>query len=355
MAHTCLLLELATELRLEIYAYVVVDSLASGCSKGLAGLSLSCRTVNRELASDFFAHVRPLLDAQIQWRKTCAEHPAVRNVPLCLRLQCSAGNLFSHTGAEKLVIPLPMPSHWIMWFVCKTNRYQIPKLEDLPSFVQLVSNLRPLLHLQWAEVTIKLCETATASPSGFEDFDNSFGADTSHEKYPYYLARVQEAKTDGVALDIGFAHRVSFALWQALVDVGNNDEYYFDRTDRLVVNYNNAVKLLESDLLINTLKTLYCGFIQYVHHHVRPHLLPKPKRAWITRVMDGADDQRGWKTVYDFCDDLAYVEGALWEVYLGDGCWRVKRLFKEIDGYTRENLLDFERAFKSRDHRKEEV
>jgi hypothetical protein len=67
MAHTCLLLELATELRLEIYAYVVVDSLASGCSKGLTGLSLSCRTVNRELASEFFAHVGPLLDAQIQW------------------------------------------------------------------------------------------------------------------------------------------------------------------------------------------------------------------------------------------------------------------------------------------------
>jgi hypothetical protein len=108
MANKCLFLELATELRFEMNAHVVVESLASGYSKGLAGLFISCCTV-KELSSNLFANVRPLLDAQMQWRRTCAGHPAVRHEPLCLHLQCSAGNLFSNTGEKKLVIVLPMP------------------------------------------------------------------------------------------------------------------------------------------------------------------------------------------------------------------------------------------------------
>jgi hypothetical protein len=54
-------LELATELRLNIYAHLVVKCLTSGSSRGLVGLFLSCGTVHKELSPDFIDKVRPLL------------------------------------------------------------------------------------------------------------------------------------------------------------------------------------------------------------------------------------------------------------------------------------------------------
>jgi hypothetical protein len=231
----------------------------------------------------------------MQWRRICAEHPAVRNEPLCLHLQCSAGNLFSNTDGKKLVIILPMSPHWVMWFRYKMRRDQHPSLKDIPSFVQLVSNFRPLLHLQWAEVTIKLCEKATANPSGVQDFDSSFfELDASHENYPYYLTRVEEAKTDGVALDIDYAQRILHAFWQALVDLQNNDVDYLGRTGRLVVNYNNAFKATRIDPAFSLhFSKLFGAFMLYVNDSKYPKLLPKPKRGWIAKVMEGDHDQRG--------------------------------------------------------------
>jgi hypothetical protein len=335
-------LELATELRLKIYTHLIVDCLAGGCSKGLASLFLSCRTVHKELAADVIAKARPLLIAQAQWRRTCDENPVVSYEPLCL--QSSVQSLFSHAAARKLVITLPMPANWIAWIspnLCGNRRVTLWRI---PSFVQLLSSLRPLLRLQWAELTIKLCKKTTADAWEFQDIHEDvvvYAGDL------YMSGAVQTTREVGMKLDIDFAASVSRTFFRALADLDNDGVRNLTRTDRLILNYGNAVNIPNIHHLGGYL-TMF--FTDFTLSWTDAPVMPKPKRAWTARVLEGKDGQRGWKLVYDYRDGLVEVEGALWEIYLNEGWWKVKRLFTEIDGKTFE---DFEEQIDDKDGRLE--
>jgi hypothetical protein len=345
MAEKCDFLELATELRLKIYAHVVVDGLASGCSKGLAGLFLACRTARTELDTDFIAKVRPLLVAQSEWQRTCDKYPAVRNEPLSL--QSSAESLFSNTVARKLVITLPMPAHWILWLNPKLTGSHLPMLDKIPSFVQLISSLQPVLRLQWAELTIKLCNKAVADPSEFQDIDSDFMV---HAAGAYLLSAVQSAEKVGVKLDIEFVTAVSKAFFQAITYLGSSNVIYFARTDRLILDYNNPDTIHTIMYFCGYLMTLVGEFMAYGNDGHSLSLMPKPKRGWIARILDGEDEKKGWKVLYDYRDGLPEVEGALWELCLENGLWQAKRLFTELDGNTYDEI-DFENEMNAGDER----
>jgi hypothetical protein len=75
---------------------------------------------------------------------------------------------------------------------------------------------------------------------------------------------------------------------------GNNDVDYFGRTGRLFVNYNNAFKATRIDPAFSLhFSKLFGAFMLYVNDSKYPKLLPKPKRGWIAKVMEGNHDQRG--------------------------------------------------------------
>jgi hypothetical protein len=57
-------LDLSTELRLEVYKHLIVDQLGNGHAGGLAGLFLSCRTIQQELEKEYIVNARSLLNAQ---------------------------------------------------------------------------------------------------------------------------------------------------------------------------------------------------------------------------------------------------------------------------------------------------
>jgi hypothetical protein len=349
MAERCDFLELATELRLKIYAHVVVDGLANGCLKGLASIFLSCRTARTELETDFIAKVRPLLIAQGKWRQIGDKYPAVRNEPLSL--QSSAESLFSSTVARKLVITLPMPTHWILWLNPKLSGSHHPMLDKVPSFVQLISSLQPVLRLQWAELTIKLCNKAVADPSEFQDIDSDFMA---HAAGAYLLSAVQSARKVGVKLDIEFVTAVAKAFFLAIAYLGSSNVVYFACNDRLILNYNNPVTIHTISYFGGYLMTLVGEFMAYGNDGRFPSLMPKPKRGWIARILDVEDETKGWKVLFDYRDGLPEVEGALWEICLENGLWQAKRLFTELDGNTFDEI-DFECEMNAGDERAEEV
>jgi hypothetical protein len=348
MAKTCPFLELATELRLKIYAHAVMDSL-DGCLTGLGGLFLSCRTAQKELEADFIAKVRPLLVAQSKWRQTRSKYPETTYEPL--RLQSSAGSLFSNAAARKLVITLPMPATWIMWLKPKLSASRVPMLDKIPSFVQLVSTLQPVLCLQWAELTIKLCSKATADPSEFQDVESDFMV---HAGSVYLLSAVESARKVGVELDVEFATAVSKAFFAAITHLGHSNVVYFAHTDRLILDYNNPVTIHSIMYFGGYLMTLVGEFMACGNDGYMPNFMPKPKRGWIARILEGEDKKKGWKVVYDYRDGLPTPAGALWEICLENRMWQAKRLFTELDGNTYDEC-EFEEDMFAGDEREEEV
>jgi hypothetical protein len=323
-------LDLATELRLKIYAHLVVGSLASDSSKGLAALFLSCRIVYKELQADFINKVRPLLNAQHNWQRTCNEDPGISYEPLCP--QYSVQNRCSNAAARKLVITLPMPANWVVWIRPSLRGERRVTLSRMPSFMQLIASIRPILRLRWTELTIIWCKQASLDASEFQDIDKDGIAQASEL---YLTSTIQTAREKGIKLDIDFATWVCKTFFRALAALKDDGIKNLQYNDRLVLNYSNAVKISNIHDVNGHLFVLSKDLIM---NWTNAPVMPKPKRCWIARVLDSETEQSGWKVVYDYRSGLPEVEGALWELPLEDGKWKVKRLFTEIDGLTFEDF-----------------
>jgi hypothetical protein len=72
-------------------------------------------------------------------------------------------------------------------------------------------------------------------------------------------------------------------------------------------------------------------FAEFISNCDNASVMPMPKRGCMARVLDGQDEQTGWKVVYDYRDGLPKVEGALWEILLEDGNWKWKSVDTESD------------------------
>jgi hypothetical protein len=131
-----------------------------------------------------------------------------------------------------------MPANWIVWI---SGRPRVT-LSRMPSFVQLIASIRPILRLQWAELTIVLCNKATADSLAVQGTDKDIIDEVSDvcRSLAIYTAR-----ETGIRLDIKFATSVCKTLFRALADSGYDSAQNLRGTNPLVINYSNAQE--ESD------------------------------------------------------------------------------------------------------------
>jgi hypothetical protein len=66
-AQSSAFLGIPTELRLEVYEYLIVECLADGPVSDIAGLFHCCREVNQELEAEYMPKIRRLLRAKYEW------------------------------------------------------------------------------------------------------------------------------------------------------------------------------------------------------------------------------------------------------------------------------------------------
>jgi hypothetical protein len=300
-------LHIPIELRLEIYKHLIPDCLASGSPNDLTSLSLVCHGIHQELGQAFTARVRALFDAQTAWIRTCQKDREVIYEPL--RLICSYDDLFSSCAAPKLTITFPEPLGWTKWPRAspklKRNWSRIPPLEEIPSFMQLLAGLRPILRLHWAELTINLCFTGAHAPK--------------EEPGLRYTALNHPSR-----ISQGFFTTLSYLQEDGRCDLGS--------IDRFVLNYSNA----HVELDLEHIATLRgdCRQAMRSRHEIRsgfPRTMARPTRAWLAKVEKGTREERGWRLVFDQRDGLDEVEGALVSIVREGRKWKMSQLSAEVE------------------------
>lgn len=295
-------LDLSTELRLQVYQYVVIESLAIGSVAGLRGLFLSCREVHHELETEFIAKIRPLLLASSGWKKASHDNPQAQRRHL--RLKPSHHIFTPNTAPADLTIGLPILQSWLL----DTRPWTKPNsdLQDDPLFHSLLTCLRPLLRLRWSVLTLNFCSIAYAPGISFS-----------------------------------LTAKISYAFFRCLARLEDDGVCNIEQVDRLVLNYGSARDIVDE----GHFETLFRDFQHNWRHSGSPNVMPKPVRGWICRPQGGPDE--GWKLAFDYQDGLEHVEGALWEIMIEDGFWRARRLFEgdkdQIQaGYSWEGEYDTE-------------
>jgi hypothetical protein len=290
------LLDLSAELRLMVYGHLLVDSLASGCSTGLASLYRSCRTVYRELEREFIFKTRVLLDVQYEWKKGVDHSYMWPYEPIGLEL--SYKGLLSKTTDLDLTIALPL---MLIESVSAAGHPQKTRYgtmgsayTDLPLFERLVAHLTPIIRLPWSTLQISFSDNGNTPTNNLE-----------------------------------FVLTICQAFFDALEALYQKGLGCFGRIGRLILSFGNACGysyhecfgFLFIDLLINRT----AGYPPFC-------FLPRPRHTWIARKQSDEASEREWRLVYDFEDKPGKIDGALWAIVVEDGFWKSKRLFTKIDG-----------------------
>lgn len=295
-------LHLSTELRLEVYQYVVIESLTQGSLDGLPGLYLSCREVHHELETEFIGKIRPLLLALRGWKTASRDNAQAQRTRL--RLKPTHHIFASNTTPTNLTISLPVLQSWLMDSRAWTNPNS--DLQENELFKGLLFCLRPLVRLRWSVLTLNLSSIAYAP---------------------------------GISFNL--TAKISEAFFRCLSRLEDDGVCNFHQVDRLVLNYGSGKDMVDE----GHFQMLFLDFQHNWRHSGSPNVMRAPTKGWICRQQGGADD--GWKLVYDYQDGLTQVEGALWEIVREEGYWKGKRLFKgDLDqiqaGYEWEQEYDTE-------------
>ena len=128
-----MILILPTELRIEVYRHLIVESITSGCPQDISGLFFSCHTAHNEMEDDI-AKVKSLLLATRKWQD---EHPYGR----CLKIESSPASILAG-GAGEGNISMPISGSWLQ---SSLNR---------ASLKRCVAALQPVLHLPWSTINL---------------------------------------------------------------------------------------------------------------------------------------------------------------------------------------------------------
>lgn len=143
-------LRMSTELRLEVYKYLVHDCLATGHAHDIAGLYLSCHEVYTELESEHIDKVRSLLLMKHKWEKDGSVPPIIMQTN---RRSASSPHSPSTMSVKLSVLEKWTPNpHTYDW-----DGPQMPYIRALArnkSFKRLFTSLEPVLALPWSALTL---------------------------------------------------------------------------------------------------------------------------------------------------------------------------------------------------------
>jgi hypothetical protein len=280
-------LDLSTELRLEVYKHLIVDQLGNGHAGGLAGLFLSCRTIQQELEKEYIVNARSLLNAQQAWKNICEETAELDFEPILMRI--SPDDLLCKATDRKLSIILPISAIWNHTErTTKNRRVLMYQLVNSHLFTPLFASLRPIFQLPWSVLELDVRNTSKGiSPENWN---------WASEAKKGFFETSSNLEEDRLAL---FAH-----------------------TDRLVLNYAHEAVDKEHDVWDRILEE----FRKDIRYEEVPLIMTKPVRMCVARVQEGGKCDRGWKAVYDSQAGLPAVEDATLEVVFEDNKWKAMRL-----------------------------
>jgi len=128
-----MILTLPTELRIEVYRHIIVESITSGRPQDISGLFFSCRTTYNEMEDDI-AKVKPLILATRKWQD---EHPYGRY----LKIESSPASILAG-GAGEGNFSMPISGSRLQGSL---NR---------ASLKRCVAALQPVLHLPWSTINL---------------------------------------------------------------------------------------------------------------------------------------------------------------------------------------------------------
>jgi hypothetical protein len=280
-------LDLSTELRLEVYKHLIVDQLGNGHASGLAGLFLSCHTIQQELEKEYLVKARALLNAQQAWKNTCEETAELDFKPIFMRI--SPDDLLCRATNRKLSIILPISAIWNHTEkTTKNRRVLMYQLVNSPLFTPLFASLRPIFQLPWSVLQLDVRNTS----KGISPTNWNFASEAEKG----FFGTSSNLEEDCPAL---FAH-----------------------TDRLVLNYGHETVDKEYEVWDRILE----GFKRDIRYDEVPLIMTKPERMWVAKIQDGEECERGWKAVYDRRTGLSAVQDAVLEVVFEDNKWKAMHL-----------------------------
>lgn len=274
---------LPTELRLQVYDYLIEECLANGPVSDIAGLFHSCCKVNRDLETEYMPKIRPLLWAKFEWEATSLEdgtigmtlHPSIR----------------ARAEDTDICITLPIDSTFQSLL-----SYKVLKL----SIWKLARSLSHALSFPWSR--LKLITQSTLL--------GAVGPSTVRFIYCTLLRYLAPPKR---CVPPGMEH-----------------------TKRLVLVFGG----LDEPISPHQFYTLWHTFTRsrtYFKRLSRPRSID---HAWISNTR--SEIKEGWSLSLDFEQGLGAVEGALWNVGVHDNMLLAKRLFGPSDNTNLYDSLEYD-------------
>jgi len=280
------LLVLPTELRLEVYQYLVVNCLAEGRATDIAGIYLSCREIYAELNADFILKARPLLLAKHRWNQI-----SEGGAPMRMDLVLDTRQSFRGSAIE-LSIKIPVLKVWL-----DDSKGETP--DDFESFCHMVEGIRPLFCLPWSVLTLGFYD-ASGPLTSFDHIDDLFFG---------VLYCLHE-----------FASR------------RKQTEHALQQTNRLVLTLPNY----PNDEWEFTLRPIWETFIYMRRVSRHSETFAHVKNGWICKGLDTKEP--GWRFIIDFTRDLEAPERASWKFYKSGGLLKSRRI--PIDGQDADSDYD---------------
>ncbi|KAH7071284.1 hypothetical protein BKA63DRAFT_70270 [Paraphoma chrysanthemicola] len=268
-------LNLPTELRLEVYRILIEKCLWDGHVSDIAGLYRCCREVHKELEAEYIAKIRPVLQAKSKWQtKDSPDGP--------LRMKISP-SLKATPGEGDLTIMLSF-----------NGRKQYYKYKHSSAVGVLAGCLSPVLAAPWATVTI--CPSDSVS-------------------------QIRSARRIDIFKNLSFMFIMLICGYDRSSGNLLGD---IPKTRQLKFHYGYGTH----HLCPYTLE--YMSAINYTCREafLRDGSMAKGAKSWIVNSCQG--EQQGWQQVFDFDEDTAAGDGALWEM-LDNGS---PRRFRNLVGGT---------------------
>jgi hypothetical protein len=272
------LLNMTTELRLEVYNHLIENCLANGFVSDVAGLYFCCREIQSEIEAEYMAKIRPLLQAKCEWQKL-----APCDAPLRVKVRPN----FKADGRDTEVsINIPVPGAWSdQW-----GYWEVPETG--------ITTFYPIFASKWSLLTLSV------EPSS------------------------------GGYFDVYVANRFFSTLDRRHGDIKGGKLNDFRQIDRLVLNYGKPQARVSGHQFHEIWERFY--YIQsYFLDPARPRNI---EQAWISRVSHG--EEPGWRLTFDFRRDLQQVTGALWKLEEMNKVLEITRLFTELEDVNANCVYD---------------
>jgi hypothetical protein len=275
-AQSSAFLTMPTELRHQVYEYLIVECLADGSVSDIAGLFHCCREVNQELEAEYMPKIRPLLRAKDEWEATSFQNGLLR---IALR-----PSLRAKVEDSELCVSLPVEPD-----IHTGSGYRSLK----SSIRSLARSLCPALRSPWHTLKLSYCSKFLSDMPELMSFT-----------YETLLRHLSQPK---------------YCILRVI-----------DHIQRLVLGY----KHIHGASLLLSFNVLWDMFRHSRALFLRPSQQRFVNHGWISRT------QGVWSVTLDFEQGLDSVEGALWELGTNDGSLVAKRLFGSSKCHGLPELLE---------------